>query len=472
MGTCPHCKKKIKLREVPYEGVFKSYRECPYCSGFFTVDKKTKSRQKLFLLIILLSLVVTILLYVQGSDWIIPALSCHLVFGIYLYWANKRLYLVPYVKKRNKMKRMSQGKFNSFTVFLTLLSLIFIPGLHAQNQKEAQPFKFINLFNSSDLERGCYRIPALITALNGDLVAAIDQRVENCGDLRSNRDINIVVRRSSDNGESWTDIETIVNYPFGESASDPSMIVDDETGKIWMFYNYMDLENEKNIYYLKAVFSSDHGKSWSEPVDITSQITKPEWHEDFKFITSGRGIQTSGGTLLHTLVHLDKGVFLFGSNDHGESWFLIDNPVHPADESKVVELETGSWMVNSRVADAGMRYIHISEDWGETWTSYPDSTLTDPASNASLIRYQTDDERSFLLFSNSRSPDERKNMTVRVSLDEGETWTEGKTIYPGSAAYSSMTVLKNGEIGLFFEKDNYSQNVFVKFSLDWLISKR
>lgn len=366
---------------------------------------------------------------------------------------------------------MSQGKFHIFTVSISFFFLILIPGLLAQNQKEAQPFKFINLFNSGDLEQGCYRIPALITAPNGDLIAAIDQRVENCGDLRSNRDINIVIRRSRDNGESWTDIETVVDYPFGESASDPSMIVDVETGKIWMFYNYMDLENEKNIYYLKAVFSSDHGKSWSEPVDITSQITKPEWHEDFKFITSGRGIQTSDGTLLHTLVHLEKGVFQFGSKDHGKSWFFIDNPIHPADESKVVELEDGSWMINSRVSDLGMRYIHISEDRGRTWTSYPDSTLKDPASNASLVLYPTDDESSVLLFSNSNSPDERKNITVRVSLDEGETWTEGKTIYPGSAAYSSMTVLENGEIGLFFEKDDYSQNVFVKFSLGWLISK-
>ncbi len=59
-------------------------------------------------------------------------------------------------------------------------------------------------------------------------------------------------------------------------------------------------------------------------------------------------------------------------------------------------------------------------------------------------------------------------MTVRVSYDEGETWTKGKTIYPGGSAYSSLTVLETGDIGLIFEKDNYTENVFVSFSLPWL----
>lgn len=59
-------------------------------------------------------------------------------------------------------------------------------------------------------------------------------------------------------------------------------------------------------------------------------------------------------------------------------------------------------------------------------------------------------------------------MTVRISYDEGETWSEGKTIYAGDSAYSSMTVLQNGDIGLLFEKDDHTENVFVRFTLEWL----
>lgn len=320
-------------------------------------------------------------------------------------------------------------------------------------------------------EVSCYRIPAIVTAPNGDLVAAIDERVPSCGDLKWSKDINIVIRRSTDLGKTWTDIERVIDFPFGQSASDPSMIVDEETKEIFLFYNFMDLEKEKDVYYLHYTKSADNGKTWSDPVDITAQITKPEWDTDFKFITSGRGIYTSTGKMLHCMVNLSYGVNVFGSNDHGKTWYFIDTPITPADESKIVELEDGSWMINSRVNGKGMRYVHISTDEGKSWQTRPELQLIDPGCNASIIRYTSEkdgDDKNRLLFSNAKMKDARVNMTVRISYDEGETWSEGKTIYAGSSAYSSLTVLDNGDIGLFFEKDEYSKNTFVSFSLEWL----
>jgi sialidase-1 len=331
---------------------------------------------------------------------------------------------------------------------------------------------FNNLFSAqNNTNVTCYRIPSLITAPNGDLIAAIDERVPSCKDLRGSDDINIVQRRSVDNGKTWTDIERVIDFPLGKSASDPSMIVDKETGAIFMFYNYMDFQNEKDVYYLHVVKSEDNGKTWGEPKDITKQIAKPEWHKDFKFITSGRGTQTSSGRLLHTLVNLDRGLHLFGSDDHGESWFLIDTPIRPADESKVIELIDGRYMINSRVnTGEGYRIVHISEDQGETWETHPAKDLSDPGNNGSLIRYNIDSEsgKSILLFSNSNSSNNRENLTVRISYDEGNSWNKGKTIYEGSAAYSDLTVLKNGNIGVFFEADKYTRNLFTSFPLEWL----
>jgi sialidase-1 len=317
----------------------------------------------------------------------------------------------------------------------------------------------------------CYRIPSIVTAPNGDIVAAIDERVESCADLNPNKDINIVARRSSDNGKTWTTIETVIDFPFGQSASDPSMIVDRETNEIFMFYNYMDLVKEKGIYYLHVMKSADNGKTWSKPVDITAQITKPEWQNDFKFITSGRGEQTRSGKLLHTMVNLKNGLHLFGSDDHGKTWFFIDTPINPADESKVIELADGTWMINSRVHNIGMRIVHTSTDEGKTWETKEEPQLIDPGNNASIIRYTAKEDgydKNRILFSNAKMTKGRLNMTVRISYDEGNTWSDGKTIYPGSSAYSSMTILANGDIGLFFEKDNHTQNPFVSFSLDWL----
>jgi len=249
------------------------------------------------------------------------------------------------------------------------------------------------------------------------------------------------------------------------------MIVDRTTGEIILFYNFMDLDREPDIYYLHMVKSRDHGASWSEAVDITSQISKTQWHKDFKFMTSGRGIQTRSGRLLHCMVNLDHGLHLFYSDDHGETWQLIDTALKIGDESKVVELADGRWMVNSRSNKKGMRFVHVSDDRGSTWETRAEPELIDPGCNASIIRYTSIEDgfsKNRLLFCNAKMEEGRKNLTVRISYDEGLTWSEGKTIYPGSAAYSSMTILENGDIGVLFEKDYYSQNMFVSFSLEWL----
>ena len=358
---------------------------------------------------------------------------------------------------------------------IVMLAAVAFFNCGAQKQTKTdinETLVFQDLFNTSmNSNVKCYRIPAIVTAPNGDVIAAIDERVPGCGDLKWSKDINIIVRRSSDNGKTWSNIETVVNFPYGKSASDPSMIVDKVTNEIFLFYNYMDLDTEKDIYYLHVVKSADNGKTWSEPMDITSQIAKPEWHKDFKFITSGRGIQTRSGKLLHTMVNLNSGLHLFGSDDHGKTWYFIDTPIQPADESKVIELADGTLMINARVNGKGMRYVHTSTDEGKTWTTKEAPELIDPGCNASIIRYTSIEDgykKNRLLFSNAKSKKGRVNMTVRISYDEGKTWSEGKTIYEGPSAYSDLTVLENGDIGLFFEQDEYTKNPFVSFSLKWL----
>lgn len=344
---------------------------------------------------------------------------------------------------------------NIFLIFLITVNIQF-----SQNQ-----FDYTDLFNAeNNPEVSCYRIPSIITAINGDLIAAIDERVPSCGDLKWSRDINIVIRKSSDNGKTWGKIEKIIDYPLGQSASDPSMILDKQTNTIFLFYNYMDLDNQKDIYYLKYISSNDNGKSWSKPVDITNQISKENWKNDFKFITSGRGIQTKNGTLLHCLVNLQKGTHVFGSNDNGKTWFITETPTSPGDESKIVELNDGSWMVNSRVNKLGYRYSHVSNDDGKTWISKKEESIIDPGCNGSLIRY-SHDKKNLLLLTNINNKKERKEIVLRYSIDEGKSWSNPKIIYNGEAAYSSMTVMENGNLGLFFEMDNYTKNVFTSISI-------
>jgi len=360
--------------------------------------------------------------------------------------------------------------------FLYLIPILLLSSFACNLQRrvpsEHDKIEFINLFSTAlNEEASCYRIPALISTQNGNLIAAIDERNISCGDLKYNKDINIVIRISEDNGKSWSDIKRIVDYPFGESASDPSMILDQTSGEIFMFFNYMDLEKAHDEYFLKFVSSKDNGKSWSNPIDITNQISKSSWDHDFKFITSGRGIQSRSGTLLHTLENLNNGLHVFSSKDHGKNWFLIDTPISPGDESKIVELNDSSWMINSRVHKSGLRYVHTSTDYGKSWESKPDSALIDPACNASLIRYTSirdGSNKNRLLFSNANSKNSRENLSIKISYDEGKTWKYSKSVYKGKSAYSSLCILENGDIGVFFEKDDYKENVFVRITLDWL----
>jgi len=340
-----------------------------------------------------------------------------------------------------------------FLIFSTLI-------LNSQN------FQFQNLFDASISQNiACYRIPSLISTNNEVLIAAIDERNKSCSDLKWNRDINIVIRKSNDQGKTWSKIEKIIDFPIGQSASDPSMIVDRFTNEIFLFFNYMDLDNAKDVYRFMLIKSLDDGESWSKPIDITNQITKKEWVNDFMFITSGRGTQTKEGTLLHCLVNLNNGTHVFGSNDHGKNWFLFGNALKPGDESKIVELNNGNWLVNSRVNSNGFRYSHLSKNNGLTWESYKNNDLIDPGCNASILNY----DDNFLLFSNAHNSSSRKNLSISLSKDSGKNWIKNKTIYSGESAYSSMIKLKNGDIGLFFEKDNYTKNVFVRVPVSWIL---
>ncbi|MFZ9982877.1 MAG: sialidase family protein [Cyclobacteriaceae bacterium] len=308
----------------------------------------------------------------------------------------------------------------------------------------------------------CYRIPAVTTAPDGTLLAAIDERLGSCRDLGQNEDINIVMRKSSDHGQTWTQVQTLVDFPVGQSASDPSFIVDYKGKIVFLFYNYMDLKNHKGKYRIHLIMTKDNGVTWSAPKDVTDQIFKPEWGNSFVFVTSGNGIQTQDGTLLHTLVHVgEKSGYVFGSMDGGKTWALMSPTLTPADESKIVELSDGTWMVNARVNGLGSRYIHQSSDQGKTWTGYQDQNLIDSGCNGAILSFRDPIKKnSRLLFINPSSSFSRENLTLKLSDEDGKNWKTSKVIYSGSSAYSSVTITGLNQIGVFFECENYSRMSF------------
>jgi len=323
------------------------------------------------------------------------------------------------------------------------------------------------LFRSGTAATHTYRIPAIITAANGDLIAACDARQTSAADLVHQRTIAIVFRRSSDLGATWSPIEVMSKGQEG-GCSDPSFLLDKVSGELFCFYNFMSPDKQSREYRFLVQKSSDHGQTWQDAVDITDQVREPSLQLEFTFVTSGRGIQTRSGRLMHNFVHVGHGATLFFSDDHGKSW-QSGAKVSPADESKVVELPDGTLMVNSR-HNPGGRHVHRSSDNGATWRSGVETSLPDPRCNASILQFTAKRDgyaKDRLLFCNAASNAGRKNLAVRISYDHGQTWSEGKVIDSGPAAYSELTALTDGSIGVLYEP-GHAEIRFVRFTLEAL----
>lgn len=101
MQSCPHCNIEIRVRELRHQGLFKNFRICPNCGGSFTADTNTKYRQAIFIFIAVVSLILTMLLYYQGPEWMIPAIVSYVILGLIIYWGNKHVYFVPYQEDQN-----------------------------------------------------------------------------------------------------------------------------------------------------------------------------------------------------------------------------------------------------------------------------------------------------------------------------------------------------------------------------------
>ena len=350
----------------------------------------------------------------------------------------------------------------------------------------ASTVEYLNAYGSR-----YYRIPAITTAMNGWLVAVTDKRYGSTADLPNN--IDVVARVSKDNGATWGEPVTIAgtaqlggDYGHG----DPAVVTDRITGdiivlvtsKVGFFSGTPD-----NPALLKMIVSHDNGETWDAPVDITGQIygstcddeTRKGWYS--MFFSSGAFMQTRSGTLMcvapvrttESKIHSTFEAHIIRSADHGKTWTCKAVPaLTDADESKIVELNDGRLLVKSR--HAGKVYYAISSDDGETWTARSTwDELDEPGCNGDLIRLTSEakEEGTNRLLLSIPNASSRKNITVFLSTDEAETWPVKRTVCPRGSGYSSMTVLEDGTIGIYYEEDALEggyQMRFTRFSLDWL----
>lgn len=396
----------------------------------------------------------------------------------------------------------------------TALSLILIGGTAATaDAATADPpgtFSQQNLAPTLVQPYAAYRIPALAYLDSGVVISAWDGRPTNAAD--SPNPNSIVVRRSIDNGTTWSAQTTVLagdadaegNGASKYGYSDPSLIWDAEAGKLFLFSVYSKDQGfagssfgnddaDRNVISAQVSESSDRGLTWKTPRLITS-VVKPGTSSTFPvpgdvkamFASSGEGIQLQYGLHAGRLVQQFAGTVRQGngtntiqaysvySDDHGLTWVRGAFVGSGMDENKTVELSDGRLMLNSRNHSGGNRKVAISTDGGATYGTVSDNTdLPDPGNNASITRLFPDAlvgsaDAAKLLFTNADSASSRVNVSARVSCDDGTTWVAVRPIATGFSAYSTATRLADGKIGVLYESSYTTGIQFARFDDAWL----
>lgn len=361
-----------------------------------------------------------------------------------------------------------------------------------------------------------YRIPGLITTNKGTLLASYDVRHNSSRDLQG--DIDIGLSRSFDGGNTWEPMQIVLDKgKWGglpekyNGVSDACILNDRRNNRVFIFglwmHGVLSPENGKWIEGLTGqsqewnhqwnnygsqpgidvretsqivvTESSDDGKTWSNPLNITSMCKNPAWW--LLAPAPGRGIVMSDGTLVVPAEGRDeKGNFFSGiihSKDHGVTW-KNSNPACPdriTNECQVVELPGGELMLNMRDLANGEekgtsngRTVAVTHDLGQTWQKHLTSNhaLPEPVCMASLYRHDFPDsngkKQTILFFSNPNSKSVRNKMTIKASFDNGNTWP-GKywiELDEGTGnGYSCLSAIDNEHIGILYESSQ-AQLVF------------
>ncbi len=348
------------------------------------------------------------------------------------------------------------------------------------------------LFRSGDHGSKYYRIPALATAADGTLLAVADRRNDSQGDLPNG--IDIVLRRSSDLGRTWSDQIVIARHRPDCGYGDAALVVDPNSQEVVCIFAAgcgMWDSSAEAPQQVCVCRSADHGLTWSEIEDITPQLYGPACADPASgclsgmFAASGRALALSDGGLAFVVAAHRTGEswpplynYVCRSDDGGRTWRLLPTPVAEppiGDEAKLVERSDGAWLMSIRNPDKGCRRYALSHDAGTTWHETGVwSELPDPACNGDIMRYAPPCEahpHGILLHSIPADSADRRNVSIALSYDDGRTWPVRRTVWDCPAGYSSLTRLADGTIGLLTEVGDWDSGFEIRFtrlSYDWL----
>lgn len=355
--------------------------------------------------------------------------------------------------------------------------------------------------NEKPVGRKCnaFRIPGLITTEEGTLIGCFDARYNHEGDLCS--DIDVAVVRSTDGGQTWTTPYVAMDAgPGGENGCGDPCILQDKKGRIWLqslaahFGGGAVLsvsqkgQGEDKTGQWIMTYSDDDGKTWAtEFVNPTEEIKKDEWN--CILAGPGRGIVTRRGVIVFPaqiwISNPPKGTpncssTICYSKDGGKTWAYGEGLPTRTSECQVVELRDGSIMINARNENrGGARAVFVTKDLGKTWQPHETNhkALEESTCQASILAAKMKKAGRILLFSNPKTTQGRNQMTIRLSKDDGMTWSDGYEYDRRKCAgYSCLTQIDDQNIGVFYETSHrlsgYRGIGFLRLPIEAVLSEK
>lgn len=318
-----------------------------------------------------------------------------------------------------------------------------------------------------------YRIPGIVVTKQDTVIMYFEARTG----LDDWSPMDLLIYRSTDGGNSFDEpIKVVEGVSTGTTVNNPTMIVGNDGTLHLLYCVEYGICTECNaaatsacthgcgVFYTK---STNDGITWSEPVNI-SDSTAPDVRNVFA-IGPGHGICLDDGTLLATVwyVRKDVGAALAShytsevctiySKDNGNSWQLgeeVPNPdnIYSPNETMLAKTSDGRVMLSIRTHHEGYRAVSWSDTGYSGWSDMKlDTALIDPTCMGSLYGYDVEGYPYMILSSNCNSTSGRRNITLRASLDDGDTWEKELLIDSGLAGYSDIAVDQNGTIYVLYE---------------------
>jgi sialidase-1 len=345
-----------------------------------------------------------------------------------------------------------------------------------------------------------YRIPGIIVSARGVVLAyGVGRRTLKGGDWDDN---DVMLRRSVDGGRTWEPSRRIAGDSHGVTDN-PVAIADHKKGVVHFLYQH----DYARVFYMR---SNDDGATFTKAVDITAALEdlKPQFPWTVVALGPGHAIQLRNGRLLVPVwmaagastakghrQHAPSGITTLYSDNEGKTWkhgelIATNSPeMTNPNEMQMIQLGDGSVMANIRTGDKHeLRAVATSPDGVSHWTKPRfDEHLYDPICAAGIVRYSSvpRDDRNRILFTNpdseslpgSRQGEHglRRNLTLKMSEDEGKTWPVVRLLHEGSSGYSDIAVAPDKTIYVIYEGvlepgEKGNSITVLRFGLDWIQS--